>query len=128
MMKIGEVEVQNGLLYPNVGFDIVGSDGRVKSFSGTLDTGFTGWVALPGSEIDDLGLTFSHDDVLTLADNRTVHAPLYLGEVFLAERWQRVFVVQIGSTPLVGTGLVGNARITIDMVSNGNIAYSLIEV
>lgn len=122
-MKIGEVEVQNGLLYPNVGFDIVGSDGRVKSFSGTLDTGFTGWVALPGSEIDELGLRFSHDDVLTLADNRTVHAPLYMGEVLLADRWERVFVVQIGATPLVGTGLVRNSLITLDMVSNGDIDY-----
>lgn len=127
-MKIGAVKVQNGLLFPKVNFDIGGGNGGVRSFSGTLDTGFTGWVALPETEIDDLGLRFSHDDVLTLADNRTVHAPLYLGEVFIAERWQRVFVVQIGSTPLVGTGLVGNARITLDMVPNGSIEYRLIEV
>ena len=122
-MKIGAVEVQNGLLFPKVNFDIGGGDGGVRSFSGTLDTGFTGWVALPETEIDDLGLRFSHDDVLTLADNRTVQAPLYIGEVFLADSWQRVFVVQIGSTPLVGTGLVRNALITLDMVSNGDIDY-----
>ncbi len=127
-MKIGVVELQNGLLCPKVGFDIVGSGGEVESFSGTLDTGFTGWVALPESEIDNLGLKFSHYDVLTLADNKTVQVPLYVGEVFLATRWHRVFVVQIGSTPLVGTGLVSKARITLDMVSDGDIDYRGIEV
>lgn len=122
-MKIGEVELQNGLLFPKVSFDIVGSNGRVESIYGTLDTGFTGWVALPESEIDHLGLRFSHDDVLTLADNETVQAPLYVAEVFLADRWHRVFVVQIGSIPLIGTGIVGNARITLDMIPDGEIDY-----
>ena len=126
-MKIGAVEVQNGLLCPKVSFDIAGPSGGVRSFSGTLDTGFTGWVALPESAIDDLSFRFSHDDVLTLADNRTVQAPLYIGEVFLADRWQRVFVVQIGSTPLIGTGLVSKARITLNMVPDGDIDYNGIE-
>ena len=123
MMKIGAVEVQNGLLCPKVNFDIGGGNGEVRSFSGTLDTGFTGWVALPEAVIDDLSLRFSHDDVLTLADNRTVQAPLYIGEVFLADRWQRVFVVQIGSTALIGTGVVSNGRVVIDMIPDDDIDY-----
>ena len=127
-MKIGAVELQNGLLCPKVSFDVVGPNGRVESFSGTLDTGFTGWVALPGPEIDKLGLRFSHNDVLTLADNETVQAPLYIGEVFLAARWHRVLVVQIGSTPLVGTKITSNSKISIDMIPNGDITYTPINV
>lgn len=127
-MIIGEVELQNGLLYPKVSFDIVGYDGRVESISGTLDTGFTGWIALPESAIDHLGLIFSHDDVLTLADDETVQAPLYIAEVFMADRWHRVFVVQIGSTPLIGTGIVSNARVTLDMIPDGDIDYVPLEI
>ena len=122
-MKIGVVEPRNGLLQPKVSFDVVGPEGRVKSYSGILDTGFTGWIALPATDIDTLGLNFSHDDTLTLADDRTVRVSLYVGEVFLADRWHRVFVVQIGSIPLVGTGMVSNSRITIDMVPDGDIDY-----
>lgn len=122
-MKIGSVELQNGLLCPKVSFEIAGFNGQVESFPGTLDTGFTGWIALPESEIDNLGLRFSHDDVLTLADNETVQVPLYIGEVFLVDRWHRVFVVQIGSTPLIGTGIVGNGRVVVDMIPNGDIDY-----
>ena len=122
-MKIGSVELQNGLLHPKVGFDMVGA-GRVESYLGTLDTGFTGWISLPEAEIAKLEFSFSHTDVLTLADNETVQVPLYIGEGFLAHNWYRVFVVQIGSTPLIGTGITSNSRITIDMIPNGNITYT----
>lgn len=123
-MKIGVVEPRNGLLQPKVNFDVVGSKGRVESYSGVLDTGFTGWIALPANDIEKLALNFSHDDTLTLADDRTVRVSLYTAEVFLAYRWHKLFVVQIGSTPLVGTGITNNSRITLDMIPNGDITYT----
>ena len=123
-MKIGVVEPRNGLLQPKVSFDVAGPKGGVESYSGVLDTGFTGWIALPEAEIEKLALNFSHDDTLTLADDRTVRVSLYIAEVFLAYQWHKLFVVQIGSIPLVGTGITSNSRITIDMVPNGDITYA----
>jgi len=122
-MKIGVVESRNGLLQPKVSFDVVGPKGRVESYSGVLDTGFTGWIALPATDIEKLALNFSHDDTLTLADDRTVRVSLYTAEVFLAYRWYELFVVQIGSIPLVGTGVTSNSRISIDMIPKGDITY-----
>ena len=123
-MKIGAVELQNGLLHPKVNFHVAGFGQEIESFSGTLDTGFTGWVALPEAEIEKLGLEFSHTDILTLADSGNVQAPLYVGEVLLVDSWLRVFVVGIGLVPLVGTGLVRNARLTVDLIPNGTIDYT----
>ena len=123
-MKIGVVEPRNGLLQPKVSFDVVGTKGRVESYSGVLDTGFTGWIALPATDIEKLALNFSHDDTLTLANDQTVRVSIYVAEVFLAYRWHRVFVVQIGSTPLVGTGITSNSRISVDMIPNGDITYT----
>lgn len=123
-MKIGVVEPRNGLLQPKVGFDVAGPKGRVESYWGVLDTGFTGGIALPATDIEKLGLDFSHDDTLTLADDQTVRVSIYVAEVFLAYRWHRLFVVQIGSIPLVGTGVASNSRIMIDMIPNGEITYT----
>ena len=126
-MKIGSVELEEGFLYPKVSFEVVDASGRVESFTGTLDTGFTGWIVLPATEIEKLDLSFSHNGVMTLADDNTVQVPIYVGEVFLAFNWHRVLVVQIGTIPLVGTGITSNSRITLDMIANGQITYAPID-
>ena len=122
-MKIRSVDLINGFLYPRVHLDVFGSGGESKSFVATLDTGFSGWVALPESEIDALRLPHFRTERITLADASEISADLHVADVFFSDHLFKVYVVSIGSVPLVGTSLLWNAGITLDMTPNGDIGY-----
>ena len=122
-MKIGSVRLVNGFLNPQVGLDVFGTDGEVESFPATLDTGFSGWVALPENIVNRLSLPYLWTDKITLADASEIDADIHVAEVFFADRVFRVYVVSVGAAPMVGTGLLRNAGLTLNMVPEGEITY-----
>ncbi len=125
-MKIGTVESVGGVLYPKVSFDAFDLEGESHAYIATLDTGFSGWIALPAGEIDRLRLPFFRTAKVTLADASEINAGIYIAEVFFTDRISKVLVLAIGSVPLVGTSLLANASINLDMFPNGEVTYSAI--
>ena len=123
-MKIGSVLMVNGFLNPQVGLEVFGPDGEAGSFAATLDTGFSGWVALPESAVNSLSLPYLWTDKITLADASEIDADLHVAQVFFADRVFRVYVVSVGTAPMVGTGLLQNASLTLNMVPDGDITYA----
>ena len=61
---------------------------------------------------------------ITLADASEINADLHLADVFFAYRLYRVYVASVGTVALVGTSLLSKAKITVDMVPNGDITYA----
>jgi clan AA aspartic protease len=59
--------------YVNIGYEAVISlvikhNNRLKSINAVIDTGFTGFLSLPQSIIDELELPWSYSDFATLGD------------------------------------------------------------
>ncbi len=117
------MDLVNGFLYPRVDLEVFGASTEGQRFVATLDTGFSGWVALPEKVVDTLGLPYFRTERITLADASEISADLHVADVFFSDRLFKVYVVSIGSVPLVGTSLLWNAGIKLDMIPNGDIEY-----
>ncbi len=98
---------------------IMDGNGRMWPLEASLDTGFTGDLALPASAIRRLGLTWLGERVFTLADGRRNAMNTYLGTLFWHERPLDVIVIQSDGAPLIGMGTLWGSQITLNAVDDG---------
>jgi clan AA aspartic protease len=71
-----------------------------------IDTGFNGELTLPREQLDTLGVPKATVTEVTLADGRVRDVPLYEANVLLSGATREVFVAEVPTMPLVGTGLL----------------------
>ena len=99
-------------------------DGVWNTLDAAIDTGFNGQLALPEETILALGLVLDQFRRVTPAIGAT--RAVASGNVHF--RWEddsiRARVIQAGSEPLLGMGLLWNHRITIDAVPNGPVTIT----
>ncbi len=109
-------------LVPIVPLTVMGRDGGPQRFQAILDTGFTGTVALPASDVQRLGLTNPRPEMVRFANGESGNCDVYLADVIWdgEERTTRVYA--IGNEPLVGMYLLDGARVTIDVAEGGAVA------
>jgi predicted aspartyl protease len=81
--------------YVNTGYEAVISlvikhNSTLKSINAVIDTGFTGFLSLPQSIIDELELPWRYSDFATLGDGSETRAATISGSVRICSRIPRL--------------------------------------
>ncbi|MGH2586286.1 MAG: clan AA aspartic protease [Dehalococcoidia bacterium] len=96
-------------------------DQQEHSVDAVIDTGFNGFLTLPGDVIGALGLRFVGARPVTLADGSRIVLNLYRARLLWHEHERNVLVLQTGSNPLVGMALLHGSRLIMDVVIGGDV-------
>ncbi len=123
-MLQGEISPNRELLFT---VDISNSDRSFEPVVVMLDTGFNGWLALPGAVIQQLGLAFDHKREAILANGITEEFNLYRATVLWHERERRIVVFESGGTSLLGMSMLWGSRVTFDALEDGRVTIEEIE-
>ena len=120
-MRVGTVRVIRGLLRAVVRVYVEGPDLASWLARATVDTGFSGHLALPGDVIDYLGLQPAGTTLSRLANDELQSFELYHAEVVFGGRTQGIRVHRTESESLVGMSLLSGNIIKIDARNGGAV-------
>ncbi len=86
-----------------------------------IDTGFTGFLSLPLSIINALGLPWHFRDLGTLGDGSEVIFDMYKATVIWDDQTQVIDVAASEAEPLVGMSLLSGFKVQIEVVEGGTV-------
>jgi clan AA aspartic protease len=99
----------------------VSSDGHVIEFKVIVDTGFSGFLALPLSAILALHRPRTTEETVDLADGSTVTVPGFRLEIIWAGKKRRVMAYGMDGRPLIGMKLLRGHLVTMEVMPDGLI-------
>jgi predicted aspartyl protease len=91
------------------------------ALSVTIDTAFSGFLALPPSVIAHLGLPSLGVHPVILVDGSTIARTNYEARVEWKETVRTVRVIEMDGDPLVGINFLWGQRLTIDIIVGGPV-------
>ena len=100
--------------------EVIGLVQRAK-IEAVLDTGFTGYLMLPSDLINHLRLQLIGNRNVILGDGTIVTLDLYRAKVLWHDIERIVYVLRADAELLVGMSLLHGSRVTLDVVTNGNV-------
>ena len=95
--------------------------GNYQALDCVLDTGFDGFVALPTDTIQELGLISRGSRRTALINDPEAMIPVYLATVDWGGELPEVSVLQSEQDFLVGTALLENSTLTVQVWDGGNV-------
>ena len=95
--------------------------GRREDVGAVIDTGFDGELTLQEETIRHLGYPYSGSAGGTLADGSEVQFDYYEGRVLWHGVERSVAVIGAEGQPLIGMGLLGGSRLTLDAEPGGEV-------
>ena len=124
-MISGKVKAEigtDGLTYlrPQIPIGIAGISRVFQDQDATIDTGFTGWLALPEAAIEELGLRIYGERRANQASGIGVFS-IYGALVSWHDRDRPVLVHQITGDPLVGMALLEGTRLKVEAREDGDV-------
>ncbi len=99
---------------------------RVESVEAVVDTGFTGYLALPHNTIDDLRLPYRGSQRVALADGSEVSVPIYRGLVEWHGSARSVVVLGVEGGALLGMSLLRGSRLSMVVRPGGDVQVEAI--
>ncbi|NJL37774.1 MAG: clan AA aspartic protease [Leptolyngbyaceae cyanobacterium SM1_4_3] len=84
-----------------------------------IDTGFSGFLSLPLSMIESLGLPWIFSDSVTLGDGSEVVFQMYRATVIWDGQFKVVDVAASESEPLLGMSLLYGFKLQVEAVERG---------
>ncbi len=97
---------------------------RREKIEVVIDTGFTGHLLLPNNFINRLNLRHAGRRYGILGDGTTAAFQLYRAKVLWHGEEREVPVLGARSGALVGMSLLHGSRLTLDVVTNGNVTIA----
>ena len=120
-MIIGHVTAyREAIISLNVG----GPKNQGRSINAVVDTGFNGFLTLPASLIQELGLVWRRRGRAMLADGRDSLFDIYEATVTWNSRPRRIAVDEADCDPLVGMSLLYGCELTVQVVDGGRVVIS----
>lgn len=101
---------------------VVSHRGKLKSINAVIDTGFTGFLSLPGAIITELDLPWSYRDRGTLGDGSETLFDIYNGMVIWDGQYREIEINAAETDPLIGMSLLRGYRLQIDAVQGGLVS------
>jgi clan AA aspartic protease len=92
-----------------------------EDIEAVIDTGFDGELTLQEATIQLLGYPYSGSAGGTLADGSEVQFDYYEGRVLWHGSERPVAVIGAEGQPLIGMGLLGGSRLTLDAEPDGGV-------
>ena len=105
--------------------EIIGLNWREK-IEVVIDTGFDGYLTLPGDLINHLGLRRAGRRYAILGDGNTVALELYRAKVLWHGEEREVPVLHTDGGPLVGMALLNGNRVILDVVTDGDVRIDVL--
>ena len=91
-----------------------------------IDTGFSGFLSLPLSMIESLGLPWIFSDAVTLGDGSEVIFQMYQATVIWDGQYKVVDVAASESEPLLGMSLLYGFKLQVEAVERGIVTIESI--
>ena len=104
--------------------EVQDGDGNWQMLPVMLDTGFTGYLALPERFVLRLGLTLDGRRLVSSATQQSAMVRYGYARIIWFGQQRTVRVVQAGTHPLLGMSLLWNHHIVIDAVPDGAVAIT----
>ena len=98
-----------------------GPAGQTREIEAVIDTGYTGFLALPADLVSELGLAYKSSGGAFLADGNEVSFGVYDGAVLWEGQPRHIEVDETGTTPLVGMRLLDSHRLYIEVEDGGRV-------
>lgn len=128
MTHYGAVSGIGDTLESEVALTVLGYGGVSERVTFLVDTGATGEMTLPQATIARLNLPLvaygSADASVVLADGAVSAARVHTARVLWHDRLRDVEVVNLGSDPLIGMGLLRGSNLSIDAVPGGLVTVT----
>ena len=108
--------------YVNTGYEAVISlvikhDSKLKSINAVIDTGFTGFLSLPQSIIDELELPWSYSDFATLGDGSQTLFDVHNATIIWDGQFREIEINSADTDPLLGMKMLRGFRLQVDTIS-----------
>ena len=108
-------------LEPLVKVSILDDHEIAHSFEFTLDTGFSGHSTLPSDGIDRLGLSYSGQRAVAVADGFGHNVDVFTARVLWHQNWKPVFVIRLDSFPLLEMRSLLGCRLSMNVCTGGRV-------
>ena len=119
MMIAGKVTTDREAV---IEFQLAGPARQTREIQAVIDTGYNGYLTLPGHLITALQLPFAGYRRAALADGSILVLDAHLATVLWHGRQQQVVVARADGAPLVGMSLLRGSRMTMDVIDDGDVA------
>ena len=125
MTHYGRINAVDDALEAVVTLSVQGENGAMEDVNFIIDSGYTGEMTLPQGIINRLNLgAAEYDDyeaapTVMLADGVIMMVEVYVTSVWWHDRLRSVEVDSIGSTPLIGMGLLRGSNLSVDAIPGG---------
>ncbi len=128
MTHYGAVSGIGDTLEAEVALTVLGYGGVSERVTFLVDTGATGEMTLPQAAIVRLNLPLvaygSADAFVVLADGAVSSARVHAARVVWHDRLRDVEVVNLGSDPLIGMGLLRGSNLSVDAAPGGLVTIT----
>ena len=106
----------------NTGYEAVISlvikhNNRLKSINAVIDTGFTGFLSLLQSIIDELELPWSYSDLATLGDGSETLFDVHDATIIWDGQFREIEINSADTDPLLGMKMLRGFRLQVDTIS-----------
>jgi len=100
---------------------VKGEESDTQEIEGVIDTGFNGFLTLPGSAIHALELRFVGHRRVTLADGNVTTLDAHMASILWGGQTRDVLVLKAEGVPLIGMALLNGHRLMVDVVPDGPV-------
>jgi clan AA aspartic protease len=104
--------------------EVHGNEKRLHRGEVLIDTGFNGYLTLPGQLVSSLKLTFTGHRRGTLADGSVTRLNVYLARIDWHGDQKEILVLESNGTPLLGMSLLEGNRMSMDVVDGGEVTIT----
>jgi clan AA aspartic protease len=98
---------------------VIRHDNKLKSINAVIDTGFTGFLSLPQSLIDELELPWSYSDFATLGDGSETLFDIHNANVIWDGQFREIEINSADTESLLGMSMLRGYRLEVDTIQGG---------
>jgi clan AA aspartic protease len=92
-----------------------------------VDTGFTGFLALPSDTVEAIRLPYARSMYVNLADGSTIEVAVHTATISWNEEVRAVEVLSTGTRPLIGTLLLDGNELTVHFEDAGLVTLNRLQ-
>ena len=120
--------VVNADFEPIIPLSVCGSDGEVYRQDAIVDTGFNGWLSLPPDLIAQLNLRWKRRGRAILGDGSECIFNVYEALLVWDGDLLTIPIDEANSEPLVGMSLMEGYQLMVQVVEDGRVELSKVDV